>query len=279
MGPYSSLPKPQHKNQSKMSVIEVKKHSWKEMSYTTTELTLKTQTGVTLIQVNISEGGAYLQPYIAHIMEWNGLQMCAYKYILDPTTPCELCSHYEAMCAYIRTHYPKIRIMEFKDDTYFSDFTLRPMETIGVSYLSFALQGQTYFESKFAAVPKFRKFYNSSKHDYELIDVAEVYNQHKHNFFSTDYKSSLDFIEFALKSHLVSACHMGLLNFKDIEELYGKAKTLKDFVNSVHDQLKIMGLPVYEHFYFFRYWLPSYVDTFLENSMPQRWRWNLGRAT
>ena len=259
-----------------MSTIEVKTHVWKERQSTTTELTLKKTNGQAVIQVNIFEGDAYLQPHIAHIMEWNGLQTCAYKYILDPTKPCELCGHYETMCVYIRTHYPKIRILEFKDDTYLHDFTLRSMETIGVSYLSFALQGQTYFESKFDAVPKFRKFYNSTKQDYDLIDVAEVYNKHKNNFFSIDYKSSLNFIEFALKSHFVSACHAGMLHFKDMEELYTKTKTLNEFVNRVHDELKTMELPVYEHFYFFRYWLPSYVDTFSENSMPHTWRWNLG---
>ena len=213
--------------------------------------------GRTVLQGNIAQNNPFHPEDTAIVSRIVGLQECAYKQITGEA--CTLCDDIVSFTAYIRQEFPAIRWLQTYTDNYIPDGTYGIWETIPPNLLMFAFTGTSVFETLLHAVPA---------RDYDV----EAYRSAQERYTCVESKAEATF-PYTLAGSIVCAMEHVPLTFQDVEVLFDSSQTWPEFVRRVDGALQALNVPLNERFSFFRYWLPSFVNSVAE--VPGAWMWRV----
>ena len=213
--------------------------------------------GQTVLQGNLAQNNPFHPEDTAILGRIVGLQECAYKQITGEA--CTLCDDIASFTAYIRQEFPQIRWLQTYTDNYIPDGTYGMWETIPPNLLMFAFTGMSVFETLLNAEPA---------RDYDVGG----YRSAQQSYIRVESKAAATF-PYTLAGHIVYAMERVPLTFQDIEALFDAAQTWPEFFRRVDGALLALEVPLNERFGFFRYWLPSFVNSVAE--VPGAWMWRV----
>jgi hypothetical protein len=104
--------------------------------------------------------------------------------------------------------------------------------------------------------------------DYDV----DAYRSTQQRYTSVDSKAAASF-PYTLAGHIVCAMEHVPLTFQDVEVLFDSSQTWPEFVRRLDQALHALDVPLNERFSFFRYWLPSFVNSVAE--VPGAWMWRV----